>query len=88
LSASTDSETIIEDPTYNPATAPVENTTPVAVDTIQPEPEVDNNVTTYEDGTTLTDEEITRNSLIGILVVIVFIGSCCFGVGALIICTL
>jgi len=86
LSASTDGSVTVEDPTYNPAARQVVDTTPVIVESVQPAESTDT-VTISDDGLTLTVEEVTRNSLIGILVVIVLLGTCCFGIGALIICT-
>jgi hypothetical protein len=42
---------------------------------------------TITGGDSLVLENVTAGSLVGILVVIVILGSCCFGLGALLICT-
>lgn len=79
LSASTGGTAIIEDPTYNPASRPTVQTTPV-----KPEKQT---ITVVEEETfAIVLDEPTRNSLIGVLVVLVLIVGCCFGCGTLTIC--
>jgi len=80
LSASSGGSAIIEDPTYNPAARPTAATAPI--------PEVKQKATATVTSTdvTLYLDTPTRNSLIGILVVLVLIVGCCFGCGTLTIC--
>jgi len=81
LNSETDGEVIVEDPTYNPASrAPVE-TAPVIE-------EQEDTLTISDDGLEINMSEPARNSLIGILVVVVLIVGCCFGCGTITICLL
>lgn len=79
LSASSGGTAVIEDPTYNPAVRPTAATQPIT------ETKKEKTVTTTDDFTLNLDTP-TRNSLIGILVVLVLIVGCCFGCGTLTIC--
>lgn len=79
LSASTDGEAIVEDPTYNPAARPAPQTTPVESN--------EETITIDDGGLKINLDESTRNSLIGILVVVIVLIGCCFGCGALLICS-
>lgn len=76
LSASTNGEAVVEDPTYNPAKGPETVTTPV--------------VTRAEKTISITDDieisEAAGTSLIIVLVIVVLIVGCCFGSGTLLIC--
>lgn len=80
LSASTNGEAVVEDPTYNPAAAPAVTATPVVVE--------DNTKTLSisDEGLYINLSAPARNSLIGILVVLVLIVGGCFGCGTLVIC--
>jgi len=80
LSASTNGEAVVEDPTYNPARGPETETTPVET--------VLNNDRTISITDDITITEAARNSLIIVLVVIVLIVGCCFGSGTLLVCFL
>jgi len=77
LSASTNGEAVVEDPTYNPAAAPVIKSTPL---------EDNAETTTVSDAIIIDLSAPVRNSLIGILVVLVLIVGSCFGCGTLFIC--
>jgi len=79
LSASSGGTAVIEDPTYNPAARPIAATQPIT------EAKKKETVTTTDDFVLNLDAP-TRNSLIGILVVLVLIVGCCFGCGTLTIC--
>lgn len=81
LSASTNGQAVIEDPTYNPAAAPITPTTPVKA-----EKEDETEVLTNSD-LTINIDETTRNSLIAIIGVLVLIIACCFGCGVFVVCT-
>jgi len=80
LSASTNGEAVVEDPTYNPAAAPV-IATPVEV--VEDDTET---LSISDEGLYINLSAPARNSLIGILVVLVLIVGGCFGCGTLVIC--
>lgn len=78
--------TIVEDPNYNPAAAPIA-VTPVQVTEPEPvveEPEQYETIIIKDDGLQITLNEKTKTSLIVILSIIAVMILCCFGVG----CTL
>jgi len=81
LSASTNGEAVIEDPTYNPAAAPTEPTTPIV------EEEDETSITVDDEGLKVKVDETTRNSLIGVFAVLVVVIGCCFGCGVVLVCT-
>lgn len=80
LSASTNGEAVIEDPTYNPAAAPTAPTTPI-------EEEEETSITVDDEGLQVKVDDTTRNSLIGIFAVLVVVIGCCFGCGVVLVCT-
>lgn len=85
MSASTGGTAVIEDPTYNPATrATIQQTTPIAEPTSQSQSE--EIIYTDAEGNLQFKDDSTRNSLIGILVVLLFVIGICFGCGVLMIC--
>jgi len=97
LSASTGGEATVEDPTYaagntadpiwNEIIIPDAPTAPEVEITI--EEEDDNGPSTftiYAGSTQFTIDEVTRNSLIAVLVVMVIIGGCCFSWGTFVWC--
>lgn len=81
LSASTNGEAVVEDPTYNPAAKPVIEATPVVVKEEETE-----TLSISDAGLYINLSAPARNSLIGILVVLVLIVGGCFGCGTMVIC--
>lgn len=97
LSASTGGEATVEDPTYAAGNAadPIWNEIIIPDAPTAPEVEItieedgDNEPSTftiYAGSTTFTIDEVTRNSLIAVLVVMVLIFGCCFGWGTFVWC--
>lgn len=81
LNSETDGEVIVEDPTYNPASRAQIETQPVTE-------EQEDTLTISDEGLEINMSEPARNSLIGILVVVVLIVGCCFGCGTITVCLL
>jgi len=82
LSASTGTEVIIEDPTYNPVVRPTTTSVVEASNS-----EVEDSTVTVTDESSATLSEPAKASLIAVLVILVLIVFCCFGCGTLVICT-
>lgn len=89
LSASTNGEKIIEDPTYNPARRPKAPTTPIIIkeDKKQKKQNKEAETVTLDNNLIINMDETTKTSLIAILAVLALVILCCFGCGTFVICT-
>lgn len=85
LSASTGGEVLIEDPTYNPVAAATNQKGTLTTNIEKPEEETQETtiVTIIEQEKV---QEVTRNSLIGILGVMVLVFLCCAGITTVLLC--
>jgi hypothetical protein len=86
LSASTNEVGIINDPNYNPITAPTVRTTPVTNPTGFAQIEEDSVTVTMGEDIMVKVDQATGAGMIGVFAILVGLVICCFGSGVAVVC--